>query len=52
MLCPKGNENDAAPMSQFTIKNEPDDVEQFGVKQEQGQGDINIINSPNHMPFW
>ena len=44
------NENDAAPMSRFTIKNEPDEVEQFGVKQEQEQGDLtNVINSPNHV---
>ena len=47
MLHPEENENDAAPMSQFTIKNEPDEVDQFGVKQEQDQGDLN--NSPNHV---
>ena len=36
MLCPEENENGAAPMSRFTVKNEPDDdVEQFGIKQEQ-----------------
>ena len=44
------NENDAANMSRFTIKNEPDKVEQFGVKQEQEQGDLtNVINSRNHV---
>ena len=41
MLCSEENENGAAPMSQFTIKSEPDEVEQVEVKQEQG-GIINI----------
>ena len=36
MLYPEENGNGTAPMSRFTIKNEPDDVQQFGVKQEQG----------------
>ena len=51
MLHPEENEHDSAPMSRFTIKNEPDEAEQFGVKQEQGQGNINVINSPNHVPL-
>ena len=36
MLYQEENGNGTAPMSRFTIKNEPDDVQQFGVKQEQG----------------
>ena len=36
MLYQEENENGAAPMSRFTIKNKPDDVQQFCVKQEQG----------------
>ena len=36
MLRPEEHENGAAPMSRFTIKNEPDEVEQVKVKQEQG----------------
>ena len=44
------NENDAAPVSRFTIKNEPDEVEWFGMKQEEEQGDLtNVTNSPNHV---
>ena len=43
MLCPEETENGAAPMSRFTVKNEPDDVEQLGIKQEQ-EG---IIETPN-----
>ena len=43
MLCPEENEHDAALLSQFTIKSEPDEVKQFGVKQEQEC----IIESPN-----
>ena len=35
--------NGAAPMCRFTIKNEPDDIEQFGIKQEK-EG---IVQSPN-----
>ena len=46
MLYPEENDNGGAPMSQFTIKNEPDEVEQFGVKQEPG----GLINSINHVP--
>ena len=50
MLHLEENENDAAPMTRFTIKNEPDEVEEFGVKQEQEQGDLtNVITSPNHV---
>ena len=40
-MHPEENENGAAPMSRFTIKNEPDEAEQVEVKQEQG-GTINI----------
>ena len=40
MLYPTENENGTAPMSRFAVKNEPDEVQQFSVKQEQ-------IKSPN-----
>ena len=36
MLYQEENGNGTAPMSRFSIKNEPDDVQPFGVKQEKG----------------